>query len=112
MTRTNCGYIADELYESYLDSLVGRFYKILPLKEEGSETLNIYIESFMSELVGSRKLVLLLNNDANFMVLINTLQFLLDNEYDNKTCKREIMKCISIAKKLKKKHFGKKRTVR
>lgn len=106
MTIIKNGHIANELFESYLDSLVGRFYKILPMKESDSDTLETYLHSLQSELIGSKRLVLFLNNDAQFMSLINTLQFFIDNEYDVKTCKREIMKCISISKKLKEKYLN------
>lgn len=105
MIKTNCGFITDELFESYLESLVGRFYKILVMKESNSETLKAYLESFKRELVGSKRLVLALNNNAWFMNLIITLQFLIDNDFDTKTCKIEVMKCISISKKLKEKYF-------
>lgn len=105
MIKTNCGFITDELFESYLESLVGRFYKILAMKDENSDTLHDYLCSFQRELVGSKRLVIALNNNAWFMSLINTLQFLIDNEFDKKTCKTEVMKCISISKKLKKKYF-------
>jgi len=84
MIKTVCGGISDELFESYLDGLVGRFFKILALKDENSETLHIYIESFRNELLGSQRLILLLKNDSRFMSLISTLQFFLDNNFDKK----------------------------
>ena len=107
MISTSCGYVVtDKLFENYLESLKGRFYKILPLKEEACPTLDICIKSLQIELIGCKNLISLLNNDAQFLSLICTLQYFLDNPFDVKTCKREVMKCITITKKLKGKYFG------
>lgn len=107
MILTKCGTLPDKMFENYLDRLVGRFFKILAMKEDNNNTLNAYIHSFQSELVGSKNLISLLNDDARFMILVNVLQFFLDNEYSNKECKREVMKCIDISKQLKSFYFPK-----
>lgn len=105
MIIVKCGTISDNLFKNYLDRLVDRFYKILPLKEQKSDTLSTYIQSLQCELIGSKNLILYLNDDSQFINLISILQFFIDNEFDDKICKREIMKAINISKQLKSKYF-------
>lgn len=97
------GYVTQELFESYLDSLVGRFYKIMPMYEDNDPTLKSYLEGLCRELSGSKSLILALNNNPYFIQLISTIQYFIDNDFDKKICKKEVMKCIDISKKLKKK---------
>jgi len=101
MFLTKCGVITDELFENYLDRLVPRFFKILALNDEQNPTLIQYIKSFQRELVGSKNLVNVLNNDARFLTLISTLQYFIDNGVNNS----EVKKCISISKQLKEHYF-------
>ena len=93
MIETKYNAIDDELYHKYLKNLIGRFYKILPMKEEHSPTVHKYINSLQFELTGGRDVVTVLNNDGRFLSLINTLESLYDCD-DIKLCKREIFKCI------------------
>jgi hypothetical protein len=97
------GYITEELFESYLDSLVGKFFKIMPMQNDNDPTLKSYLEGLARELSGSRSLIIILNNNPYFIQLICTVQYLIDNEVSKKVCKTEVMKCIDISKKLKKK---------
>lgn len=90
-----------ELYENYMERLTGRFFKILPLKDGQSITVNSYIESLLNELVGMRDLIIFLENDAQFEILLNTLNGLLINDINYRT---EILKCIPIIKSLKVKY--------
>ena len=103
MILTKCGTLTDRLFENYLDRLVPRFFKILALNDEENPTLPQYIKSFQRELIGSKNLVNVLNDDARFLTLISTMQFFLDNGVDNS----EVKKCISISKQLKKHYFPK-----
>lgn len=48
--------IPKENLSKYFDHLIDKTYKILPLKEEGAETLTSYLESFLCELLGNKGL--------------------------------------------------------
>lgn len=95
--------IPDMLCWNYMDSLVGRFFKILPLKEEELETLGTYMISLQTELIGASHVMRALAYDARYLSLIATLQFLIDkaDTCDVDTVKREVFKSISICKKLR-----------
>ena len=100
MVQVNIEVIDDEFFLNYLNFLVNRVYKILPISEDEPETLQSYLDSLILELVGSKDLILKLKKDANFLSLIATLQSLSENKYSHRVIKSETFKCIDIIKKL------------
>lgn len=102
MIDTSAGVqISNELVHNYFESLVNAFFKILPIKESGEPSLEVYIESLRNELLGAQSLIIELDNNPGFLTLIATLQYL----YDNPNCsvkdvKREVFRAISICKKI------------
>ena len=93
--------VSQELLHSYFKNLVNQFFKILPIKENGEDTLPVYMESLMAELLGCKSLVPQLNDNAQYMALLSILQFLIDNqECSVKEVKREVFKAINICNKL------------
>lgn len=91
-----------ELMSNYFDSLVNRFFKILPIKEQNCESLDIYLVTFQHELIGCKSLITAINNDALFLSLISCLQYLIDHpECSVKTVRRYVFNAISICNKLK-----------
>lgn len=100
MIETKYNAIEDDVYHNYLERLIGRFYKILPMKEEQSPTIVKYISSLQFELTGGKDVMESLNNDGRFLSLINTLEGLLNCD-DVRVCKREVFKCIRTIEDLK-----------
>lgn len=84
----------DEILTTYLESSIGKIYKIIPLNEEYNNTIKTYIKSLKIELSGALSNFARLRFDGNFMGIINTLEYMIKNDFDNETCKREIFKCI------------------
>jgi len=106
MIEVKYGQIPNKLFRNYLSYLVNKLFKVLPMKEKDIKSLNQYLKSLQIELIGSTELISVLKNDPQFLTLMNTIQFFIENEYDNQTCKREVFKCISIIKNLQKKYFN------
>ena len=95
----------DELLHNYFDSLVNRFFKILPMREQGEEFLDVYMQSFRNELIGCDSLLADVGIDANIITLASILQFLIDNPDEPVgNVKREVFRAISICNKLKEKY--------
>ena len=91
-----------KLVKNYCDDLVNKFYKILPMRENKEETLQVYMESLMFELVGARNVVYALQNNSAYLSLISILQSLIDDpENELHVVKREVFHAISICNKLK-----------
>lgn len=84
----------DEILITYLQSTIGKLFKIMPLNEEYNSTIKTYIESLKIELIGALSNFPRLKLDGNFIGITNTLEYLIQNDFDKKTCKREISKCI------------------
>ena len=90
------------MFTSYMRYLVGRFFKILPIKESGEDTLDIYIDSLQSELLGCRKLIVTIQDDPEFLSLLSILQYMKDNpQCTVKNVRREVFRAISICNRLK-----------
>ena len=98
--------IPNELFQNYLENLlIGRFYKLLCMREEESKTLGKYIDSLMIELRGSEGLIIALKYDSNFHILLSILQYFAENpELDVTIYKQEVFKCIDIVKKLQERY--------
>ncbi len=94
----------DEFLVNYLNFLINRVFKILPIFENEPETLNDYLESLLLELTGTKFIVGKLKHDVNFLSLLSILQYISENKCDHKTIKREIFKSIGIVEKLKNKY--------
>lgn len=96
--------IDGELIKNYFAWLVGSFFKILPLYERKEPSLKMYMENLRDELSGCAGLILAINNDAQFMSLLATLQYLIDNsDYDDCTqskYKQKVFGAISVCNKL------------
>jgi hypothetical protein len=96
---TKYGEMDDDLLINYLKRLIGKVFKVIPLKEERSDTLLPYIQSLLRELAGSKELVDALNNDGEILSIMGTLENLLVEE-DKKIIKSDIFKCIAIIKRI------------
>lgn len=89
----------------YIRSLVNRFFKILPIKESGEDSLETYMRSLQAELIGFKDLVTVIHEDSDFVSLLSILQYLIDNPgCQTTTVRREVFRAISICNKLKAKY--------
>lgn len=105
MIETSHGPMDLDFLKNYFKSMVNRFFKILPLKENGDATLPVYIESFQGELLGCKELVNALQADSQFVSLLAILQYLADTpELSTTSLRREVFRAISICNKLSAKY--------
>ena len=106
MVETSAGVpMSAEMFSGYMRSLINRFFKILPIKEDGESTVDTYMRSLQAELLGCRELILTIHEDAQFVSLLGILQYLIDNpECSLAVVKREVFRAITICNKLKAKY--------
>lgn len=108
--ETSAGVPMDaRLFNNYVRSLINRFFKILPIKENGDEyseeSLETYMRSLQAELLGCNEFILTIHEDPLLISLLNILQYLIDNpECSLMTVRREVFRAISICNKLKAKY--------
>lgn len=96
--------IPDVYFANYFNFLIGKVWKILPLKEEGNAHLKEYMESLQRELIGNIHLVEELKCDGYFITLLNKIEFLINEKYSHDICRKEVFECISMIKKIKGKY--------
>lgn len=78
--KTIYNNIPDNLHYNYLNNLINRVFKILPLKEENSPTVQTYIVSLLSELTGNKELIAVVNNDSRYETILSNLQSLVTEQ--------------------------------
>lgn len=104
MIETKYQPLPEKICENYFTILINRIYKILPLKEEHSPTVDVYIESLSNELTGGTNVIEEFNNDGMFLSILFALEYLINcSEIPN--CKREVFRCIKIVENLKDKYY-------
>ena len=90
---------------SYLNHLVNRIYKILPLKESNSPTLDSYLQSLELELKGFKPFNTIIKNDPIVLSVFNILEFIKNEDCPHDVYKKEVFRCINIIQKINKKYF-------
>ena len=96
--------MTDQMLENYLDTLVNKFFKILPMKESNEPSLDEYMQSLQVELIGCEGVIDKLHCDAMYLTLIAILQYMIEEECEVRVVKREVFKAISLCKKLRKRY--------
>lgn len=102
MVDTNSGtQVPMILLNNYFESLVNRFFKILPMREHNEESLMIYMKNLRSELLGCKSFIPEMQENSLYLSLLSTLQYLIDNpECQISEVKRSVFGSISICNKL------------
>lgn len=95
--------IPDQCVINYLDALVGKIYKILPMKEDGAEFLPQYIEWRIREMTAFRELICVVGEDADFLSLILIL-YSLQAQEDIVSVRHDVFEAIRLCKKLRQKY--------
>lgn len=106
ITTTVDASISEELVCNYFKTLVNRFFKILPMREENEPSLPIYMKSLRSELIGCSDIIVMMDYDPRILTLISTLQYLIQNpDCPVKDVRREVFKSIGICEELHKRYM-------
>jgi hypothetical protein len=92
----------DETTNLFLNSMIGAVYKVLALNDDNDLYLNEYMDSLCIQLLGGLETFPILKASQKYISVINIIQYLRTNEFDKKTCKREILKGTNILEKLSK----------
>lgn len=102
---TNGTEINGAVIHNYFRTLVNLFFKILPMRESGSASLNTYMRSLQCELCGCGDLIAAINNDPRYVSLISILEYLIQHpDCDYHIVRREVFRAISICNKLQAKY--------
>lgn len=92
--------------ESFMRDLIGKFYKILPLREKNEPTLDQYIDALMREIIGFKYISKRIASDGRYAALVSTLAFFLHEHPAVDVVKADVFKSISLIKKMNEKYFA------
>ena len=92
----------NETTNLYLKTMIGSIYKILPMYDNVDTTHHDHLDSLYVQLVGASEFYEELKYNQRFYSIINIIQYFRTNEFDKRTCKREVLKCTNILDKLSK----------
>ena len=103
--ETKYGQLPDEILINYVNGMISKVYKMLPMKQTEAKTLANYMESTLREFVGQKELVYVLRENEEFQSILGTLESLL-NQDDFKKFRSDIFKIINLIERLKNKLGG------
>lgn len=87
---------------NYFNSLINRFFKILPMSENHEESLGVYIQSLQCELAGCKSLMPPLQSDAAYITLLAILQYFADTPDSSvSVVRREVFRAIKLCEQLR-----------
>lgn len=84
----------------FLKKIKNDIFKILPLKEESNSGLSDYIDSVSVQLNGAIHTYPFLSEDIDYLTVINVINYLKNNDFSTKQCKREVFKCLDVLTKI------------
>lgn len=86
-------------YREYLIELKNMVFKILPLFEEESNTLDEYLESLCSELYGLKYVIVNLPHGEWYVRTLATIEQIKEDRVSNKKVKKEVFKMLNLIDK-------------
>ena len=94
-----------DMVSAKISELINQFYKILPMKEDGSDTIQVYIDGLLREMLGLKELMEAWENDGRYLSLLAILQYHADHpDCPVSTVKSDVFKAIYIIKQLQRKY--------
>jgi len=95
------GEINNTVCFNYLTRLVDKLFKIIPLKEIHSPTIDTYIEDLIFELCGNNEVFAETEYNPKLIDIISILESIKNEDMSHKEYRRSVFKCISITEQLK-----------
>lgn len=83
---------------TFYKHMEGGIFKLLPLYEEQQEGQDVHLDVYMAdlwdELIGAQALFPELADDVDYITILNTVRFLMDNECELDVWKRRVLKMV------------------
>ena len=103
---SNQNVISDELLHNYFKRLVNSFFKILPMRENGEQSLGTYLVTLQQELMGCGSFVPQMDKDPSFLTLLSILQFMIDNpNIPVVDIRRDVFNAITVCNELRSRYM-------
>lgn len=94
----------------FIHGLTGRVFKVLPLMEEtlaGHDVhLDEYLDSCVLDMMGALDTFPELQGFAEYVTILNIVQYMAHNNMTQETCKREVFKALGLLNAIERKLGG------
>lgn len=94
----------------YIQYLIGKLYKILPMKENQDAGVDVhlqeYLDALLREVLGSLDTFPEARECKEYLAVVNVLQFLCRNEFDLDVCRRDVFKMLNLLDQIVKEMGG------
>jgi len=88
----------------YLDMITGRVFKILPMKEQETRGMSVFLSDYLSslanEMVGATVTFSCLSSDSDYIAVVNTINGLAITESSVALIKREVFKALNLLNRI------------
>lgn len=98
--NTKYGKLPDEMLFDYMDKMINKVWKMLPMREENVPTLAFYIESILREFVSQKELVDCFKKNGSYIEILGIIEGLLTQE-DYLTYRSDVLRAVNSIKRLK-----------
>jgi hypothetical protein len=98
--NTKYGQLPDEMLLAYVNGMIAKVWKTIPMKQVGTDSLPKYLEAILREFVGQKELICELRNNEEFLTILGIMESLL-NQDDFSKFRSDIFKVINLIEKLK-----------
>ena len=95
------GEVQNEVCYNFFTRLVDKLFKIIPLKESKSNTVDSYIQDLIYELLGNNAIFEMTECNPKILDIICVLESVKNENMKHSEYRRNIFKCITIAEQLK-----------
>lgn len=100
MTNTKYGQLPDEMLIAYVNGMIAKVWKTIPMKQVGTDSLSKYLESTLREFVGQKELICELRDNEEFLTILGIMESLLTQD-DFLKFRSDVFKIINLIKRLK-----------
>jgi hypothetical protein len=98
--NTKYGQLPDEMLIAYVNGMIAKVWKTIPMKQVGTDSLPKYLEATLREFVGQKELIEQLKNNEEFQSILGVMESLLTQD-DFLKFRSDVFKIINLIKKLK-----------
>lgn len=84
----------------YIKTLLGKLFKILPLREHEEKSLGEYTDSLWMEMSGAYMTFPCLQERTEYISVLNIVGYLATHPISIKQCRREVFKAIGLIEKI------------
>lgn len=98
--NTKYGQLPDEMLSDYINKMINKVWKMLPMREENIPTLPIYIEATLREFIAQKELIDCLKDNGNYIEILGIIEGLL-KQHDFSAYRSDVFRAVNLIKKLK-----------